>query len=242
MLREKHCSTFVGLQLPQTLYEPASLISLGDSSAIQVRREQDETRVNVLQRPNTLWFYLLDQYPEIEGYVQQQQQGKTLSFEQLDLFYQILKPHLKGAFSLKKNRKAFKASLRQATQEGNMKEFQFKVFLLLDRLKDQIVLDLASPRRDVEQVIGWGKWITFQPGDDFVLHTDGMDVPHEDLAAILKESNPVEAAERLVKASKRKDDRAVVVVRVKKGMQQQALQDSVRLSMHRDQSLHSEAS
>lgn len=243
LLKERHCSTFVGLQLPQTIHEPGWLISVGDSSAIQVRREGDRvSEVHLLQNPHTFLYYLLEQFPEIESFVRRHEQHQQLTFEELDHFYDILKPYLKSAFSLKSHRKAFRKSLRLASVGGNVQQFQDKVFLLFYRLKDFIILDLASSKRDVEQVIGYGKQVYFRPGDDFLLHTDGMDLSPEAIANILDQSSPLEAAERLVKASQKEDDRAVIVVRVREGVPQQRFTESVRRSLLPSRPYQSEAS
>lgn len=214
LLDFEHASTFVGMQLPRTFDEPARIISLGDSFAFLSRKSGVSGRVHqLLNEVNNLWNDTKRGNHRLEELHRKMQSGQ-LPKRKLDEIFLALRPCYvaQNGYSVDLLLGGYRDHYLQ-TEDPKICQ---KILLqMIDRADQVITLDLASPERQVQKVMGSvEKSLRLKPGDDIVLHTDGMDLQPGAIGLILDECHPIGAAKKMVQTSQKSDDRAVVVIRL----------------------------
>lgn len=232
LLKEGHKSTFVGLQFPMSFKSDfGEVVSLGDSSAIQVKRnKQGQLVAQSLALPNTVLRELFERYPDLSDLIRRHGKGDQLSPAELDRIFAIVKPIVADCF-LERTRLYLNASWDAYEQATDLSVKQFHVFRILRDISDIITLDLASSLEKVVRRDPGPQPFFLDPGDDVVLYTDGMNLRREQVIELLANHDPVVAAEKMVCLSDKPDDRAVVVVRAHQKPVSQSFSQSVRTSL-----------
>lgn len=206
LLGKNLSATFVGLQLPEFFDEKATLLDIGDSSCLRLRVHKTRgTVLELLSDIHTLGEDLKRQGIDIK------KPPVDFDDEWIRSVHHIVSAYLRDSQQEKKLveiEKSFTYFYRHTDVERKRREF-------LEFLKGnaaKISVSLNKPAVYVESRIGAGKSLSVQPGDVFVLHTDGINVNRKLMKAVVAHEDPLQASRTLLTSSTIGDDRTVIVV------------------------------